>query len=64
MLLGGVLTFFWRPARATISLEQHLGAGVILAALMIEVFPPMQRTHVAQEQLITSFLVGALSCTA
>ena len=60
MFLGGVLTFFWRPARATIGLVQHLAAGIILAALMIEVFPTMQRTHVAQGQLILSFLGGVL----
>ena len=60
MFLGGVLTFFWRPSKSTIGLVQHLAAGIILAALMIEVFPTMQRTNVAQGSLILSFLVGVL----
>jgi len=58
MLLGGVLSFFWRPGRTLIGLVQHLAAGIILAALMIEVFPEMRRANVAQSTLILSFVVG------
>lgn len=60
MLFGGVLTFFWRPSKTLIGLVQHLAAGIILAALMIEVFPEMLRTDIAQSTLIFSFVVGVL----
>ncbi|MDO8772220.1 MAG: hypothetical protein Q7K57_26665 [Burkholderiaceae bacterium] len=60
MLLGGVLTFFWYPSKMTISLVQHLAASIILAALMIEVFPEMRRTNMAQSTLIISFVVGVI----
>jgi len=60
MLSGGALTFFWRPKRESIGLVQHLAAGIILAALMIEVFPEMRRTPVAQSTLIGSFALGVL----
>jgi ZIP family zinc transporter len=58
MLLGGALTFFWHPNKAFIGLVQHLAAGIILAALMIEVFPAMRSTEIAQGPLILSFGVG------
>lgn len=60
MLAGGALTFLWRPSRQLVGLVQHLAAGIILAALMIEVFPEMRRTNMAQALLIVSFVVGVL----
>ena len=60
MLAGGALTFFWRPSRQLIGLVQHLAAGIILAALTIEVFPEMRRTNMAQAPLIFSFILGVL----
>ena len=60
MLFGGILTFFWHPSRTFIGLVQHLAAGIILAALMIEVFPEMRRTNISQTTLIFSFVVGVL----
>lgn len=60
MLCGGVLTFFWQPSKVLIGLVQHLAAGIILAALMIEVFPEMRRTNIAQSTLIFSFVVGVM----
>ena len=60
MLFGGILTFFWHPSKSLIGLVQHLAAGIILAALMIEVFPEMRRTNIAQSSLIFSFVVGVL----
>ena len=60
MLFGGILTFFWHPSRTIIGLVQHLAAGIILAALMIEVFPEMRRTNISQTTLIFSFVVGVL----
>jgi zinc transporter, ZIP family len=60
MLLGGALTFFWHPSKTFIGLVQHLAAGIILAALMIEVFPEMRRGDIAQSSLILSFVAGVL----
>lgn len=60
MLAGAVLTFAWRPGRALIGLVQHLAAGIILAALMIEVFPAMRGAGVAPSWLIGSFVLGVL----
>jgi ZIP family zinc transporter len=60
MFAGGVLTFFWRPSKQLIGLVQHLAAGIILAALTIEVFPEMRRTNMAQPTLIFSFVLGVL----
>lgn len=60
MLLGGILTFFWHPSKGFISLVQHLAAGIILAALMIEVFPEILRADIEKSALIVSFSVGVL----
>lgn len=60
MLAGGVLTFFWQPSKKLISLVQHLAAGIILAALMIEVFPEMHRTNSGERFLILSFVAGVV----
>jgi len=58
MLLGALLTFIWHPSRSFIGLVQHLAAGIILAALMIEVFPEMRRVAMSQLTLIISFVIG------
>lgn len=58
MLLGALLTFIWHPSRSFIGLVQHLAAGIILAALMIEVFPEMRRVAMSPATLIISFVIG------
>ena len=60
MLFGGALTFFWHPSKKLIALVQHLAVGIILAALMLEVFPEMRRTDVSQVTLIISFVIGVM----
>ena len=60
MLLGGVLTTFWHPSRSLIALVQHLAAGIILAAVTVEVFPAMRSTVIAPMMLVGSFTVGVL----
>ena len=60
MLFGGILTFFWHPSSTFIGLVQHLAAEIILAALMIEVFPEMRHTNISQTTLNFSFVVGVL----
>lgn len=58
MLLGAVLTSIWHPTKNFIGLVQHLAAGIILAALTIEVFPEMRRVAMSQMTLIISFIIG------
>ena len=60
LLLGGVLALFWSPSKTLIGLIQHLAAGIILAALTIEVFPEMRRGATEQAGLIISFAVGVM----
>lgn len=60
MLIGGVLATFWNPSKALIAMVQHLAAGIILAAVTVEVFPAMQGAGVAPVLLIGSFTTGVL----
>ncbi len=60
MMLGGILTAFWHPGKALISLVQHLAAGIILAAMMVEVFPEMLSAGAPPYMLIGSFTLGVL----
>lgn len=59
-ILGGVLAVFWHPTRHTRSLIQHFAAGVVLAALAVEVLPELGREHAPGWLLIGSFAIGAL----
>ncbi len=59
-ILGGVLAVFWHPTRHTRSLIQHFAAGVVLAALAVEVLPELGREHAPGWLLISSFAIGAL----
>lgn len=60
LLFGGVLALYWRPSRALVGVIQHLAAGIILAALTVEVFPEMRRGAAEQTSLIISFAVGVI----
>ena len=60
MMLGGLLTAVWHPSRALITQVQHLAAGIILAAVAIEVFPEMRATAIAPLALVASFSLGVL----
>lgn len=60
LLSGGVLALFWSPSKTLIGLIQHFAAGIILAALTIEVFPAMRRGATEQTYLIISFAVGVM----
>ena len=60
MITGGLLTSVWHPGRALISLVQHLAAGIILAAVTLEVFPEMRAAHPAPTALVISFSLGVL----
>lgn len=60
MMVGGLLTARWHPTKQLIVMVQHLAAGIILAALTIEVFPEMRGSAVSPLALITSFSVGVI----
>lgn len=58
--LGGVLALVWSPSHHTRSLIQHFAAGVVLAALAVEVLPEIGREHAQWWVLIGSFAIGAI----
>lgn len=59
-LLGGIMASLWRPSHATRSLIQHFAAGVVLAALAVELLPEIEREHAPGVVLIGSFAAGSL----
>lgn len=58
--LGGLLAVYWNPSHQTRSLIQHFAAGVVLAALAVEVLPEIGREHAPAWVLIGSFTVGGV----
>lgn len=59
-LAGGILAAFWTPSHATRSLIQHFAAGVVLAALAVELLPEISREHAPGLVLAGSFALGSL----
>ena len=59
-LAGGVLAAYWHPSPKARSLIQHFAAGVVLAALAVEIFPEIGRGHVPGLVLAGSFALGSL----
>ncbi len=59
-LAGGILAAFWTPSHATRSLIQHFAAGVVLAALAVELLPEISREHAPGPVLAGSFALGSL----
>lgn len=59
-LSGGVLAAFWTPGQQTRSLIQHFAAGVVLAALAVELLPEIEREHAPGPILIGAFALGSL----
>lgn len=58
--LGGVLAALWHPSRKARSLIQHFAAGVVLAALAVELLPEIEKEHAKPWLLALSFAVGSL----
>ena len=58
--LGGILAIFWNPSHQARSLIQHFAAGVVLAALAVEVLPELGREHAPAWVLISSFAIGGI----
>ncbi len=59
-LLGGFLSALWTPSHTSRSLIQHFAAGVVLAALAVELLPEIEREHAPGLVLIGSFALGSL----
>ncbi|WP_223904305.1 ZIP family metal transporter [Rhodoferax lithotrophicus] len=57
---GGVLAAFWTPNHQTRSLIQHFAAGVVLAALAVELLPEISREHAPGLVLVACFALGSL----
>ena len=57
---GGVLASFWKPNHQTRSLIQHFAAGVVLAALAVELLPEIGREHAPGLVVAGSFALGSL----
>ncbi len=60
-LAGGVLAAFWHPTRTARAYIQHFAAGVVLAALAVELLPEIGREHAPGLVLAGAFAVGAAS---
>ncbi|HZF71744.1 ZIP family metal transporter [Sulfuricurvum sp.] len=58
--LGGLLAIFWNPSHHARSLIQHFAAGVVLAALAVEVLPEIGREHAPAWILISAFSIGGI----
>jgi ZIP family zinc transporter len=59
-LSGGVLAAVWSPSHQMRSLIQHFAAGVVLAALAVELLPEIEREHAPALVLAGSFALGSL----
>lgn len=56
---GGVLAMLWHPSREARSLIQHFAAGVVLAALAVELLPEIGREHAPGMVLVLAFAIGS-----
>ena len=59
-LAGGILASFWNPAHQVRSLIQHFAAGVVLAALAVELLPEIQREQAPGAIVAGCFALGSL----
>jgi len=59
-LLGGILAAVWHPSCGARSLVQHFAAGVVLAALAVELIPEIEREHAPGLVLVGAFALGSL----
>ncbi len=57
---GGILASAWNPGQQARSLIQHFAAGVVLAALAVELLPEIEREQAPGIVLAGSFALGSL----
>lgn len=60
-LAGGVLAALWHPSHQARSIIQHFAAGVVLAALAVELLPEIERGHAPGLVLAGAFALGAVA---
>ena len=58
--VGGVIAALWSPSHPFRSLVQHFAAGVILAALAVELLPDIANEHATPGVIIASFALGSV----
>ncbi|MGM9427844.1 ZIP family metal transporter [Hydrogenophaga sp. MI9] len=58
--VGGVIAALWNPSHQFRSLVQHFAAGVVLAALAVELLPDIASEHASAGVVIGSFALGSL----
>jgi len=59
-IAGGVLSAFWAPGPLVRSYIQHLAAGLVAAAVAVELIPRVQEMHGSPAPILTGFAAGAL----
>jgi len=57
---GGALAAVWKPSHSVRSLIQHFAAGVILAALAVELLPDIGKEHATKAVVLGAFAAGSL----
>lgn len=57
---GGALAALWKPSHQARSLIPHFAAGVILAALAVELLPDIGKEHATKEVVLGAFAAGSL----
>jgi zinc transporter, ZIP family len=57
---GGALAALWKPSHSVRSLIQHFAAGVILAALAVELLPDIGKEHATKQVVLGAFAAGSL----
>ncbi|MDE2395146.1 MAG: zinc permease [Burkholderiales bacterium] len=59
-ICGGALAALWQPSQTLRSLIQHFAAGVILAALAVELLPDIGKEHATKAVVLGAFAAGSL----
>lgn len=60
MLIGSFLVYIWQPKKLYVSAMQHLAAGIVLAAIAVELIPPITKRKNAASVagVIIGFVIG------
>ncbi len=59
-VFGGALAALWKPSHQVRSLIQHFAAGVILAALAVELLPDIGKEHATKTVVLGAFAAGSV----
>ena len=59
-IVGGALASLWAPGRRITSYIQHFAAGVVIAAVALQVAPEIQRTGAAPAAVLGGFASGGV----